>query len=162
MHIQGIDYFEKEKNFDLTNGNIQLKDVLIDSAHNFDTTRTLFCKQIALQVRSFIKYNNARPEIRVKELNYSGDDELLSFGDIELNRFESVNGDSSKFLHATHLFLKGVDANEFVKNKDIIVDTIECKSITMFEPPLLNLKKSGDSAQKATILPGLCMFTVLK
>lgn len=148
VHIQGFDYFENEKTFDVTNGAIQLKDVLIDSAHNFDTTRTLFCKQIALQVKSFIKYSNARPEIRVKELNYSGEDELLSFGDIELNRFESVNGDSSKFLHATHLVLKGLDANEFVKNKDIIVDTIECKNITMFEPPLLNLKKSGDSAQK--------------
>ena len=148
VHIRGIDFFEKEKDFDLTNGNIQLTDVLIDSTHNLDTTRTLFCKQIALQVKSFIKYNNARPEIRVKELNYSGKDQLLSFDDIELNRFESVNGDSSKFLHATQLFLKGLDANEFIKNKDIIVDTIECKNITMFEPPVLSLKKSGDKPQK--------------
>lgn len=148
VHIQGINYFQKEKIFDLINGNIQLNGVLIDSAHNLDTTRTLFCNQIALQVASFVKYNNLRPEIRVKKLNYSGEDNLLSFSDIELNRFESANGDSSKLLHATNLVLKGIDANEFVKNKNIIVDTIECEDITMYQPPLGNLKKSNENKQK--------------
>jgi hypothetical protein len=148
VHIQGINYFLKEKNFDLLNGNIHLTDVLIDSAHNLDTTRTLFCKQIALQVASFINYNNTRPEISVKKLNYSGADYLLSFEDIDVNRFENSNGKSSKLLHATNLVLKGIDANEFVKNKDIIVDTIECKDITMYQPPFNNLKKPMDSKQK--------------
>ena len=148
MNIQGINYFLKEKYFDLLNGNIQLTDVLVDSAHYLDTTRTLFCKEIALQVASFINYNNARPEVSVKKLNYSGADYLLSFGDIDINRFENSNGDSSKLLHATNLVLKGIDANEFVKNKNIIVDTIECKDITMYQPPFVNLKKVKDSIPK--------------
>lgn len=148
IHIQGIDYFQKGKSLDLINGNIQLTDVLIDSTHNLDTTRTLFCKQIALQVASFIKYNNQRPEIRVKKLNYSGADNLLSFEDIEVNRFESVNGDSTKFVHANNLVLKGIDANEFVKNKDIIVDTIECKDITLYQPPLNNSQKTDENKNK--------------
>jgi hypothetical protein len=148
VHIKGLNFFEKGKVFDVTNGNIDLSDVLIDSAHNLDTTRTLFCKQIALQVASFINYNNNRPEIRVKKLNYSGADNLLSLGEIDVNRFESVNGDSSKLLHAINLVLKGLDANEFVKNKNIIVDTIECKDITMYQPHFNKLKKQGNNQQK--------------
>ena len=153
VHIQGINYFEKEKNFDLVNGNIHLVDVLIDSTHNLDTTRTLFCKQIALQVASFINYNNTRPAIRVKNLKYSGADNLLSFDNIEFNRFESANGDSSKLLQATGLVLKGIDANEFVKNKNIIVDTIECKDITVYQPPFKNSKELNNK-QKNTDTTG--------
>ncbi|KAA9040742.1 hypothetical protein FW778_01490 [Ginsengibacter hankyongi] len=148
VHIQGINYFEKGKVFDLTNGNIQLTDVLVDSAHNLDTTRTLFCKQIGLQVASFVEYDNSRPEIRVKNLNYSGADNLLSFGNIDVNRFESSNGDSSKLLRASNLVLKGIDANEFVKNKNIIVDTIQCKDISVYQPPLKKLKMPRDNNQQ--------------
>ncbi|HSQ44147.1 MAG TPA: hypothetical protein VLM16_04070 [Ginsengibacter sp.] len=148
VHIQGINYFEKGKVFDLINGNIQLTDVLVDSAHNFDTTRTLFCKQIALQVASFIEYDNLRPAIRVKDLNFSGADNFLAFGDIDVNRFESSNGDSSQLLHANNLVLKGIDANEFVKNKNIIGDTIQCKDITVYQPPFHKMETLGANNSK--------------
>ena len=148
VNVKGAGFFTKEKNFDLINGNIQLTDVLIDSAHNLDTSRTLFCKQAALDVASFITYNNNRPELRVNKMSFSGKDNLLSFADIAVNRFESENGDSSRLLHATNLNLKGLNTNEIVKNKNIIVDTITCEQITLYQPPLENLKTSNNSKSK--------------
>ena len=148
LQIKGISYFDKEKSFDLYDANIQLTDVLIDSAHNLDTTRTLFCKQIQVQISSFISYDNARPEFRVKNLSYAGADNFLSFGDIEVNRFASANGDSSKLLHASGLSLEGIDANEIVKNKNIIVDSIKCGDITLYQPPFQHAVKKIDSTKK--------------
>ena len=149
LKINGVGFFLKEKYFEVTNSNIQLVDVLIDSAHNVDTSRTLFCKHITLQLDSFINYNNTRPAITVQNVSYSAPDNLLSFGDIAINRFETDNSDSIKLLHAIKLTLNGIDANEIVKNKNIIVDTIQCKGITFYQPPLENLKKKN-SAKPAT------------
>jgi hypothetical protein len=147
VRIEGIDYFEKEKVFDLSNGNIERTDVLIDSAHNLDTTRTLFCKKLALHIASFIKYNNLKTEVAVQKMDYSGEDDLLSFGNIEVNQFESTNGDGMKLLRAADLSLTGVDANEFVKNKNIIVDTISCREITLYQPSSDTSKKKEDNNQ---------------
>ena len=139
IHINGIDFFTKQKLFDVTNGNIRLNDVLIDSAHNPDTSRTLFCKQSELEVASFVTYNNSRPELRVSKLNYSGKDKFLSFADISVNKFESEIGDSDRLLHATNLSLKGLNTNEIVKNKNIIIDTIDCQQITLYQPATKNI-----------------------
>jgi hypothetical protein len=145
INIKGSNFFSKEKSFDLIDGNIQLTDVLVDSAHNLDTTRTLFCKQAALQVSSFLTYNNNRPEIRVNKMMFSGKDNLLSFDDIEVNRFESDSADSSRLLHATKLVLGGLNSNEIVKNKNIVVNSITCDAIALYQPPFVNLKKSNNN-----------------
>ena len=139
-NVQGLGFALREKEFDFKNGNIQLKDVLIDSAHNLDTSRTLFCKQANLQVESFITYNNNRPELRVNNLDFNGQDNTIAFEKIGVNRFEDDEADSSKLLMATGLALGGLDANEFVKNKNIIVENITCKHIIIYEPPLQDLK----------------------
>jgi hypothetical protein len=150
INVTGTGFFTKEKDFDLLNSNIQLTDVLVDSAHNLDTSRTLFCKQAVLEVASFISYNNNRPEIRVDKMYFSGKDKSLSFAGISVNRFESENGDSSRLLRATGLSLKGLNTNEIVKNKDIIVDTITCKHITLYQPPGKKLKTSDNTRPKQT------------
>ena len=148
ISIKGFGFFTKEKGFDLINSNIQLFDVLIDSAHNFDTSRTLFCKQAALQVASFITYNNNRPELRVDQMIFSGKDKSLSFAHIALNRFETENGDSSRLLHATNLTLKGINTNEMVNNKNIIVDTVNCNHITLYQPPFETFKNSDNEKSR--------------
>jgi hypothetical protein len=66
----------------------------------------------------------------------------LSFGDIAVNRFESENSDSSRLLQAKNLSLIGLNTNEIVKSKNIIVDTITCPSITLYQPPAKNLRTS--------------------
>jgi hypothetical protein len=136
----GVDYFDKEKVFTLGSSNIHLADVLIDSASNNDTSRTLFCKQAFLNIASFISYNNNRPELTLSNINYSGKAKVLTIGDIAVNRFESVNGDSIKLLRTTGLSLIGLNTNEIVKNKNIVVDSINCSSITLYEPPAEKLK----------------------
>ncbi|HZW71343.1 MAG TPA: hypothetical protein VFF57_10715, partial [Hanamia sp.] len=50
VHVKGIDFFKKENNFELINGKFLLQDVLIDSSHNNDTNRVLFCKQAAFTI----------------------------------------------------------------------------------------------------------------
>lgn len=141
-NVKGISFVSKEKEFDFINGNVQLRDVLIDSAHNLDTTRTLFCKEADVNVASFITYNNNRAELRVNNINFQGEDNSLSFDDIIVNRFEDDASDSSKLLIAKNFRLDGLDANEFVKNKNIIVGSITCRQITLYEPPLEKLKSS--------------------
>ncbi len=143
INAKGIGFVSKEKEFDFINGNVQLKDVLIDSAHNLDTTRTLFCKEAGLNVASFITYDNNRAELRVNNINFRGEDNSLSFDDIVVNRFDDDASDSSKLLIANGLRLDGLDADEFVKNKNIIVENIACRKITLYEPPLDNLKSSA-------------------
>jgi hypothetical protein len=139
----GINYFDKEKDYTLGTRNIQLDDVLIDSASNYDTSRTLFCKQAILNIASFISYNNNRPELRVSNVNYSGKGKALTIGGIIVNRFETDNGDSVKLLRATGLSLIGLNTNEVVKNKNIAVDSIDCSSITFYEPPIKKSKAGG-------------------
>ncbi|HEY5407460.1 MAG TPA: hypothetical protein VIJ92_10235 [Ginsengibacter sp.] len=143
IRASGIGYFDKEKEFTLGTSNIHLADVLIDSASNYDTSRTLFCKQAILNIASFISYNNGRPEIRVSNVNYSGKGKALTIGGIVINRFEADNGDSIKLLRATGLGLIGLNTNEIVKNKNIVVDSIDCSSITLYEPPAEKLKTAG-------------------
>ncbi|MEO8763336.1 MAG: hypothetical protein ABI416_03575, partial [Ginsengibacter sp.] len=140
MNVKGKGFFTNEKEFDVTHTGIQLLDVLIDSAHNFDTSRTLFCKQAAMQIPSFVSYNNNRPELRVDRTIFSGKDNTLFFGDISVNRFETENGDSVKLLHASSLLLKGLKTNEIVNDKDIIVDTITSKYIIIYQPPIEKIK----------------------
>ncbi|MEP6928140.1 MAG: hypothetical protein ABI834_10910 [Ginsengibacter sp.] len=148
VNIRGIAFASKEKEFDFINGNVQLRDVLIDSAHNLDTTRTLFCKAADVSVASFVTYNNDRPELRVSNLNFRGEDNVISFQDIMVNRFDNDTSDSSKLLSAKNLYLNGLDANEFVKNKNIIVKSITCDNITLYEPPLGGLKADTDKKPK--------------
>ncbi|MEO8111961.1 MAG: hypothetical protein ABI594_18070 [Ginsengibacter sp.] len=142
VNVKGVGFAQQEKAFDFANGNIQLKDILIDSTHNLDTSRTLFCKEANLQVASFITYNNNRPELRVNNLDFNGQDNTIAFEKIAVNRFDDGDADSSKLLMATGLELSGLDANEFVKNKNIIVENITCKHITLYEPPLQSLKST--------------------
>ncbi len=140
VNVMGVGFAQQEKEFDFVNGNIQLRDILIDSAHNQDTSRTLFCKQANVQVASFVTYNNNRPELRVNNLDFNEQDNSISFEKILLNRFEDDAADSSKLLMATGLRLEGLDANEFVKNKNIIVKNITCEHITLYDPNLQNMK----------------------
>src|SRR4029079_6793079 len=84
VNVNGRDFFTKKKSLDIIKSNLQLFDVYVDSIHNFDSGRTLFCKQVALDVASVISYNNNRPEVRVDKLAFSGKDKSLSFDDITI------------------------------------------------------------------------------
>ncbi|MEP7230262.1 MAG: hypothetical protein ABI691_08430 [Ginsengibacter sp.] len=148
VNVKGVGFLNKERQFDFINGNVHLRDVLIDSAHNLDTSRTLFCKEADVNVASFVTYNNDRPELRVSNIVFQGENNTLAFDDILVNRFDDDSSDSSKLLVAKGLTLDGLDADEFVKNKNIVIEKIACRQITLFEPPLQNLKSSPGETEK--------------
>lgn len=135
INAKGIDFHSKEKNFDFINGNILLKDVLIDSTHHLDTSRTLFCKQATFTVDSFFSYNNSRKEFSVKDVSFSGIHRTLFFSEISIDRFADKAGNGIRLLDANSLQLTGVNTNEIVKNKNLVVDTILCKKITLYQAP---------------------------
>jgi hypothetical protein len=150
--VNGVNFYSKEKNFDFFNGKFLLENVLIDSAHNFDTTRVLFCKQAAFTVDSFFSYNNDRREISVRDVTFLGKQRSLLFNEISIDRFASDSGKGASFLNAKVLTLNGINTDAVVKNKNIIVDSIICDQIMVYEIPAAKLKttkikivKSNDS-----------------
>lgn len=139
-------FFKKNKNFDFIGGKLLLDDVLIDSTHNLDTTRILFCKQAAFTVDSFFSYNHDRKQLSVKKIHFLGKQKQLLFDQISLNRFANDTSGPIRLLDADKLTLNGVQSNEIVKNKNLAVDSIQCNSITFYQLPLENLKTSGKKA----------------
>ena len=148
VHVKGIDFFTKRNNFELINGKFVLEDLLIDSSHNLDTSRILFCKQAAFTVDSFFSYNHNRKALSVKQVHFLGKQRKLMFNEIQINRFVSDSSDPIQLLDAKELTLNGVNTNEIVKNKNLFVDTILCKNIILYELPLENLETSSGETPK--------------
>lgn len=147
VHIKGIDFFTKENNFELINGKFVLEDVLIDSSHNLDSNRILFCKQAAFTVDSFFSFNHDRKALVIKQVHFLGKQQKLLFNEISFNRFADDSSAPINLLVAKNLTLNGVNTNEIVKNKNLFVDTILCSDIVLYELPLDNLKTtSGKSS----------------
>ena len=156
VHVKGINFFTKDNNFELINGKFVLEDVLIDSSHNRDKDRILFCKQAAFTVDSFFSYNHNREELSVKQVHFLGKQQKLLFNEIKLNRFTSDSSDPVQLLNAKELALNGVNTNEIVKNKNLFVDTIFCKQIRLYQFPLESLKTTG---VKSSEVPDSTGFT---
>lgn len=148
VHVKGINFFTKENNFEMINGKFVLEDVFIDSSHNLDKNRILFCKQAAFTVDSFFSYNHNREELAVKQVHFLGKQQKLLFNEIKINRFENETSNPSLLLHAKELTLNGVNTNEIVKNKNLFVDTILCKQITLYQFPLESLKTSSPKSAR--------------
>jgi hypothetical protein len=150
VDVKGINFITKEKNFDFINGKFLLEDVLIDSSHNFDTSRVLFCKQAAFTVDSFFSYDHNRKEISVKDVNFLGKQKQLLFDEIAIDRFHDDTSKGIRLLDAKTLKLSGVNSNQIVKNKNLFVDTILCKEINLYELPAENLKTTGGNKSRMT------------
>ncbi len=149
VNATGVDFFKKTKNFDFINGRLLLQDVLIDSAHHLDTTRILFCKQAAFTVDSFFSYNHNRRELSIKKVHFLGKQRQLLFDQISVNRFENDTSPSIRLLDANQLTLNGVNSNEIVKNKNLVVDTILCNNIIVYQLPLPSLKTTTTQTVKS-------------
>ena len=147
--VKGINFYSQETNFDFINGKFLLENVLIDSAHNYDTNRVLFCKQAAFTVDSFFSYNHNRKELSVRDINFLGKQKQLLFDEISVDRFENDTSAGIRLLDAKTLKLSGVNSNEIVKDKNIFVDSILCKQIYVYELPLQNLKTTQGNNSKS-------------
>ncbi len=147
VHVKGIDFFTRDNNYELINGKFVLEDVLIDSSHNLDTNRILFCKQAAFTVDSFFTYNHNRKELEVKQVHFLGKQQKLLVNDILVNRFANDSSAPIRLLDAKDLALNGINTNEIVKNKNLFVDTILCRDIILYELPVENLKTTPGKSQ---------------
>jgi hypothetical protein len=140
VHVKGIDFFTRDNNYELINGKFVLEDVLVDSSHNLDKNRILFCKQAAFTVDSFFAYNHNRKELEVKQVHFLGKQQKLLVNDILINRFANDSSAPIRLLDAKELALNGINTNEIVKNKNLFVDTILCRDIILYELPVENLE----------------------
>lgn len=145
INVRSIKLLNGEKNFDFLNGNIQLTDVLVDSVHHEDTLRTLFSRKASFTVDSFYSYNHNRPEFIVKNVAFSGAYRTIVFEKILLNRFNDDKSDGKLLINANALKFAGLNTNEIVKNKNLVIDTIQCGEIKFYEPPKENLAGLGTS-----------------
>ncbi|MEO6682275.1 MAG: hypothetical protein ABIN48_05565 [Ginsengibacter sp.] len=147
VNVVSKNFYTKRKNYALFNAKIKIDDLLIDSTHDEASDRVLFSKQAAVVADSFLTYNQERRELIVKDINFSGMHKSLMFKEIELNRFENDSSDGLILLKAKELSLSGINSNEVVKKKNIIVDTIFCSNIEFFQPPQINLE-TGSGTKK--------------
>lgn len=139
IHVKAVQFRSGKKDFDFINGNIQLTDVLIDSAHNNDSSRILFSKKASFTVDQFYSFNNDRPELIVSNVAFSGELKTIVFERIVLNRFNDAAGEGKMLLDASTLKVAGVNTNAIVKDKNLVVDSIQCGQIDIYEPPKENL-----------------------
>ena len=149
VNVVSKNFYTKRKNYALFNAKIKIDDLLIDSTHNEASDRVLFSKQAAFVADSFLTYNNDRRELRVRDINFSGMHRSLLFKEIDLNRFDNDSSDGVILLKANNLSLNGINSNEVVKKKNIILDTISCENIEFFQPPQLNIQ-AGSAKNKPT------------
>ena len=147
VNIHGLDFSSKEKIFDAVNANLQLEGLAIDSVSNLDTNRILFSQQLAFTLDTFYSFNNNRKELIVKKIAFAGKYNTLLFDEINVNRFSDSTGDPISLVDAKLLKLSGVNTNEIIKNKNLVVDTILCKQITYYQAPM---NKSGEKGKSKT------------
>ena len=149
--VSALNFYGKDKNFDIRNIKIKLDDILIDSTHNRDTTRTLFCKQAAFVIDSFTTFHDNRRELIINEIDFSGLHESLLFNKIKLNIFGKDHADSLQFLDVKNLEFTGLNTNEFVKNKNVVIDSITCGDILLNPPPKTFFTKTkSETGEKDT------------
>ena len=139
--LTGMDFYTKEKNYELVNAKIKLDDILIDSTTTPDPDRVLFCKQAAFTVDTFTTYKYSKKELQVADVNFSGLHRSVIFKSILSNRFDDGISVPKKLLEATDLKLTGIDTDEIIRNKHILVDSILCSNIVFYQPPPRDMEK---------------------
>ncbi len=113
--------------------------MLIDRSKNEDTLRTLFARSASFTVDSLITYDNNRPELIIKDVNFTGHSRSLVLGKIKLNRFGDSEGNPAVLLDATNLRFTGTNTTAIVEEKNLSVDSIGCEEIKIYEPPGENI-----------------------
>ncbi len=136
--VHAMNFNNRYKQFDINKTNINLHDVRIDSLHNEDSSRTLFCKDASFNIDKFTSYNDNKTELTVNDINFSGKGRKLSFLKLLLNRFDVNSPEGVKLIEANDFFISGINSFEVIKNKNIFIDSIQCKHISFYRPPSIS------------------------
>ena len=76
-----------------------------------------------------------KPELKVNDIKFSGKERKLSFSKMLLNRFDINSPEGIKLIEANDFFISGINTFEIIKNKNIFIDSIQCKHILFYRPP---------------------------
>ncbi len=149
--VHAINFQTHFKQFDINKTTINLHDVRIDSLHNEDSSRVLFCKDASFNIDQFTSYNDNKTELTINDIDFSGKSRKLSFLKLLLNRFDIKSPEGIKLIEANDFFISGINSFEVVKNKNIFIDSIQCKHIKFYRPP--SVSGNPKPVVKARITP---------
>ncbi|MEO6328341.1 MAG: hypothetical protein ABIO55_05390, partial [Ginsengibacter sp.] len=133
--VHAINFINHYRQFDINKTTIDLHEVRINSLHNEDSSRILFCKDASFNIDQFTAYNDNRTQLNVNDIKFSGKERKLSFLKLLLNRFDVQTSEDVKLIEADDFFISGINTFEIVKNKNIFIDSIQCKNILFYRPP---------------------------
>lgn len=136
--VHAVNFATHYKQFDISKTTIDLHDVRIDSLHSEDSSRTLFCKDASFNIDQFTSYNDNKPELSVNSIKFSGNERKLSFSKLLLNRFDINSPEGIKLIEANDFFISGINSFEIIKNKNIFIDSIQCRHILFYRPPSIS------------------------
>ena len=138
--IHAVNFFNHERQFQLENVNLHLHDVRIDSLHNEDTSRILFCKEASFGVGRFSAFNKDREQLSIEDIRYTGGGRRLTFSKLLLNRFDDEKATGVPMVVGNNMIITGINNFEVVRNKNITIDSIYCHNIKFYLPPSPSFK----------------------
>ena len=134
------DYYTKEIKFHTFNSSVFFKDILIDSLHNNDTTRTLFSKQVGLHTDKIILGEN--PVVaEVTNLTFNTKSGILALSNISHTGLKNGKGFNGK---ATDIVITGLQATGSIEALDI---TINKASLAKLQ---IELEEKKEQAKKTS------------
>ena len=122
--VVAIDYITKERKFSAQGTNVLLRDVLIDSTYQSDTSRTLFCKEIKLKARKVIlgERNNTA---HVSNVDFNTTSKIVTVGGFDYDAYKN-NGVFKTSLR--DVYVDGMDWNGPVDSGDLKIRNIVLKT----------------------------------
>lgn len=112
------DFFTKEVKFRTVNTTVNLSQVAIDSTYNQDTSRTLFCKEIAITSDQVIlgdKNNTAQ----VKRATFDTRSKIVRFSSVS---YDAVKNHGFFKTKLEGISLEGIQWTGPVENSDLVID----------------------------------------
>lgn len=133
LNLTTIDFITKNKNLTITKGQLKIKDILIDSAHNDDSARVLFSKQFDFAVDTLATYNNNRRAFVAEGIVFDGQKKSLTARSIHQYIFSDDSSAGKPLVIAHFLKLNGLHADQIVKHKNLAIDSVMCDDITYYQ-----------------------------
>jgi hypothetical protein len=145
--VIAMDFISKETKFKIYNTTINLTDLLIDSTHHSDTSRTLFCKEIYVRSdKVVLGDNNASSE--VTNLNFNTRDKILNIGSLA---HLGIKTGSSLNSSANNISITGIEAAGAIDSMNIIVGNVLLKNTSL---EIKGKEKEGEDKLGKRLLSG--------
>jgi len=115
--VTASDYFSKETKFHTFNTTVNLSQLAIDSTYNQDTSRTLFCKEIAVGAEKIV-LGDKKNTAEIQKATFNTQSKVVAFSSISYDAFK--HGGFFK-TNLEGILLEGIEWNGPVENSDLII-----------------------------------------